>query len=195
MKPVRGIVNTGLTGYAERSRVAPGAGDSNRIPSVVYLKSQAPGTGTLQQSDETDPVSQSENYVSRIAGPSELKWSQKKMTDYEKLRDLRLKVANARHELLKKAIQDADTEVKTVVVENFKRILLPVLESVGVGFSARSNNNNNTENEIRNYLLLTAAPEEIAMVLPRRIVKDQIEPQVDKIREALFQDYSATVQN
>jgi hypothetical protein len=33
------------------------------------------------------------------------------------------------------------------------------------------------------------------MVLPRRIVKDQIEPQVDKIREALFQDYSATVQN
>ena len=81
---------TGQTGYQERSRAAGAASSTNRSvnPSIVYLKSQAPGSGTLQAADDVDPRSQSEQFVKRVAGPAELAWSQQRMNEYQKRREV-----------------------------------------------------------------------------------------------------------
>ena len=180
---------TGQTGYQERSRAAGAASSSNRSvnPSIVYLKSQAPGSGTLQAADDVDPRSQSEQFVKRVAGPAELAWSQQRMNEYQKRREMLLKVANFRHELLKKVVaEDAgkDASLREEILKNFKsRMDGDLVRSLA------------TPEDIKNYLLFTASPEEIATCLPQKIVREDIEGQVKNLREALFQDYSATLQN
>ena len=182
---------TGQTGYQERSRAAVAASSStnnNRAnPSVVYLKSQAPGTGTLAAADDVDPRAQSEQFVKRIAGPSELAWSQQRMNEYQKRREMLLKVANYRHELLKKKIAEdagSDASLREAILTNFKtKMDADVVRSLP------------TPEDVKNYLLFTASPEQIAVCLPEQVVREEIENQVKNLREALFQDYSASLQS
>ena len=175
---------TGTTGFTERSRVVGGNNNNNnsRIPSVVYLKSQAPGSGTLERADEVDPRAQAEKFVSRIAGPSEFDWSQKRMVEFERVREMRLRIAEFRFDLLKKSVAEANADARKIILETCRGNSL-IMNSTYLKAT--------TDNDLKNYLLLNASPEEIASVLPRSLVQNEIEPQVSKLKEALLQDYSA----
>jgi hypothetical protein len=178
---------TGTTGFQERSRVATlnNSNNSSRIPSVVYLKSQAPGSGTLERADEADPKTQSEKYVSRIAGPAEVEWAHRRMDEHGRVREMRLKISHFRFEILKKAILESSPENRKIILENCRKCEM-ILDQLPL--------NARTDNDLKNYLILNASPEEIASVLPRSVVVNEVEPQVAKLAEALFQEYSAGVQ-
>ena len=166
--------SAGTTGFAERSRVQPAT--AQRAPGGGGYGASA---SAVDSGAELDPFTQAERYVARVAGAAELQWAQRRTAEYARLRDLRLKVATFRHELLRGAVRSADSEATLAHARAAAAVAVPA-ELLARGSGA-----------VCEYLVSVAAPEQLALVLPHDVVR-QIEDRVSQLKMALHQDYTAS---